>query len=80
MQTHRKIMEINSDTVTLTVPEELRHRKVEITIQPAAESALRTKGIEQGWPEGFFARYAGSLPDFPDIEFEGDFEDRASLE
>jgi hypothetical protein len=27
----------------------------------------------QGWPRGFFERFAGGLPDFPDIEPEGDF-------
>ena len=28
------------------------------------------------WPAGFFERFAGSLPDFPDIEPEGDYEAR----
>ncbi len=32
-----------------------------------------------GWPEGFFERFAGSLPDFPDIESEGDYEVREAL-
>ena len=32
-----------------------------------------------GWPEGFFERVAGSLPDFPDIEPEGDYEIREKL-
>jgi len=33
----------------------------------------------QGWPEGFFEQLAGSLPDFPDIEPEGDYEVREGL-
>ena len=27
-----------------------------------------------GWPEGFFERFAGSLPDFPDVEPEEEYE------
>jgi len=33
----------------------------------------------RGWPEGFFEQLAGSLPDFPDIEPEGDYEVREGL-
>ena len=32
-----------------------------------------------GWPEGFIERFAGSLPDFPDVEPEGDYEVREEL-
>ncbi len=32
-----------------------------------------------GWPATFFERFAGSLPDFPDIESEGHYEIRAEL-
>lgn len=41
---------------------------------------LETSGTKPlGWPTGFFERFAGSLPDFPDIESEGNFEVRAEL-
>jgi hypothetical protein len=32
-----------------------------------------------GWPAGFFERFAGSLPDFPDIDSEGGYEVREKL-
>ncbi len=32
-----------------------------------------------GWPPDFFARTAGSIPDFPDIAPEGAFETREAL-
>jgi hypothetical protein len=32
-----------------------------------------------GWPPGFFERFEGSLPDFPAIESEGDYEVRDDL-
>ena len=31
------------------------------------------------WPEGFIERFTGSLPDFPDVEPEGDYEVREEL-
>jgi hypothetical protein len=41
---------------------------------------LETGGREAlGWPEGFFERFAGSLPDFPDLESEGNYELREEL-
>lgn len=41
---------------------------------------LETAGTGSlGWPEGFFERFAGSLPDFPDVEPEGDYEIREEL-
>jgi len=41
---------------------------------------LETSGRDSlGWPEGFFERFAGSLPDFPDIEPEGNYEIREEL-
>ncbi len=32
-----------------------------------------------GWPADFFERFAGCMPDFPDIEPEGDYETRTEL-
>ena len=32
-----------------------------------------------GWPADFFTRFAGSLPDFPDLESEGGYETREGL-
>lgn len=32
-----------------------------------------------GWSADFFERFAGCMPDFPDIEPEGDYEVRAEL-
>ena len=35
------------------------------------ETATTDRSEPLGWPAGFFERFAGSLPDFPDIDFEG---------
>jgi hypothetical protein len=32
-----------------------------------------------GWPADFFTQFAGSLPDFPDLESEGGYEAREEL-
>ncbi len=37
-------------------------------------------GAKANWPENFFDKVAGSIPDFPDIEYEGDFEQRTHFE
>jgi len=36
--------------------------------------------VKAEWPEDFFNEVAGSIPDFPDIEYEGDFEQREVFE
>ncbi|MBI5185408.1 MAG: hypothetical protein HZA01_06740 [Nitrospinae bacterium] len=41
----------------------------------------RIQGVPEskGWPPGFFEETAGSIPDFPEIYYEGDFEEREPL-
>lgn len=67
----------------LEVPVGLAETDVEIMIilhpiEPVTPSTAKTPE-ELGWPPGFFERTAGSIPDFPDIEPEGDFEIREEL-
>jgi len=45
---------------------------------PAPNPPRSATPEELGWPPGFFERTAGSIPDFPDIESEGDYETRES--
>ena len=40
------------------------------------ETTVAERGKSLGWPDGFFERFAGSLPDFPDIDLEGEYEIR----
>lgn len=51
--------------------------EVTLVIQPQP-SDRRVQGIPEarGWPLGFFEETAGSIPDFPEIDYEGDFEER----
>lgn len=75
---------INGVTETITIPMELRHRRVEIIILPLDE--VGGNGTEQngktdavdanGWPLGFFEQTFGSIPDFPERETQDDFEVR----
>ena len=37
----------------------------------------KSEGSE--WPDDFFDRFAGSLPDFPDILSEGEYESREEI-
>jgi hypothetical protein len=43
------------------------------------ETTSTDHGESVGWPEGFFEQFAGSLPDFPDIDSEGGYEVREKL-
>lgn len=45
--------------------------EVIVIVEPSVEPAG-----DLGWPEGFFATFAGSLPDLGEPEFEGDYERR----
>jgi len=52
----------------------------ETTEQPTLKPASSTTTPEDlGWPAGFLERFAGCLPDFPNIEPEGDYEVRDEL-
>ncbi|MCE7983041.1 MAG: hypothetical protein DYG89_17795 [Caldilinea sp. CFX5] len=69
---------------TITVPIELRHRRVEIIILPLDEASTngtvhneQTVAVDaNGWPLGFFEETFGSIPDFPEREPQGNYEVR----
>ena len=79
------------DTTAMT-KEELMHALDELPAEALEEvrqfvEFLRFKARQPkptpedlGWPPGFFEQTAGSIPDFPDIESEGDYEVRESLD
>jgi hypothetical protein len=50
--------------------------RVEVII--LVETPLASRD-DLGWPEDFFATFAGCLPDFPARESAGDYETRAEL-
>ena len=61
MQVVREIYDNMPDT--LTVPETLRHRRVEVILLVLDEVPKKTDAL--GWPEGFFEETAGCLADDP---------------
>jgi len=67
--------------VTFAMPSELADQDVDLVVVfeglKPAEAAVPTS---QGWPAGFFEEVAGSIPDFPEIDSEGEFEVRDPLE
>ena len=75
MQAVREIRNITTDTITIHVPVEMRHHRVEIILLTLDE------GVHQHrtWPTDFIAHFAGSLPDFPQRLPEGDYENRKPL-
>jgi hypothetical protein len=61
---------------TFRMPRECADQDVELVV--VFEPVKSAEGL--GWPPGFFEETAGSLPDFPEIEPEGDFEVRDPLQ
>jgi hypothetical protein len=70
-------------TLTLMMPPEMAGQDVDLVVvfEPVAPADITTPQTEaKGWPPGFFEEVVGSLPDFPEIEPEGDYEVREPLE
>lgn len=68
---------------TISVPEELQNRNVEVIILPLDAKNGNLNSIElddHGYPIGFFERTFGSIPDFPEREPQGEFEQREEFE
>lgn len=78
MHAYREVRDVVSDTLVIAVPAELRHHRVEVILIPA-EGSGSDPWLGPGWRPGFLERIAGAVPDFPDIESEGDFEVRERL-
>lgn len=79
MNVLRQIHQTTSDTLMLKIPEVLRHQTIEIIILPIDEQAEIFQAKPSTWPTDFFDQFFGCLPDFPDIEPEGDYEKREAL-
>jgi len=70
----RQIQTISGDSVTIQLPPEFKnYQQAEIIILPLEES------FKQNNTESFIQRFAGSIPDFPDVEDELRLEEREDL-
>jgi hypothetical protein len=67
MRPIRKIYQAAPDSIA--IPEELRDQPEEIAETDA-----------NGWPLDFFAQTFGSIPDLPDRGWQGDYDERETLE
>ena len=70
----RQIQTIADDSVTIQLPPEFKnYQQAEIIILPLEES------FKQNNTESFIQHFAGSIPDFPDVEDELRLEERVDL-
>ena len=70
----RQIQTIAGDSVTIQLPPEFKnYQQAEIIILPLEES------FKQNNTESFIQRFAGSIPDFPEVEEELRLEERENL-
>ena len=82
METVKLRSHVGSDgMLKLEIPVNVRDADLDVVVKiEIAASGLPAKTPEElGWPPGFFEATAGSIPDFPNIESEGDFEVRKPL-
>ena len=82
MQAIRQIYQDTPSVIHISIPEELQHHPVEVIIR-ALDDSTNSKIKEtdaNGWPIGFFERTFGSIPDLPERESQGEYEERESLE
>lgn len=71
----REIREITSDTLNIRVPSVFCNQRVEIIVLPLGEEEQSSSS----WPAGFLDKFAGCMPDFPDILEEPPCDTRTSL-
>ncbi|MDX2042739.1 MAG: hypothetical protein SF097_16075 [Acidobacteriota bacterium] len=65
----------------LQVPVALKDVDVKVTLalEETSKNGAPKSPEELGWPPGFFEATFGCLPDFPEIDSEGDYETREEL-
>jgi hypothetical protein len=77
MNAIREIYEKAPETIQITIPDSLRHRRVEVLL---IELDGASEAVDvNGWPVGFFEQTFGSIPDFPEREPQGEYEQREKL-
>lgn len=79
MQPIRQIYQDTPSVIHISIPEALQHHPVEVIIRPLEETTQQ-KTDANGWPIGFFEQTFGSIPDLPEREWQGDYEEREPLE
>ena len=67
---------------TISIPGEFQHHAVEVIICPLDKFEVKpaVDTDAKGWLIGFFERTFGSIPNFPERELQGEYEERESLE
>jgi hypothetical protein len=67
---------------TVDIPPELQHHRLKVIFLPLEDRAEKIEGEldANGWPVGFFEQTFGSIPDFPERESQGEYEEREPLE
>lgn len=86
MEAIRQVYESSPDVITITVPEEMRARPVEVIVQPLEEEPTLEQmaarwGMKLEEVNDLHAlRFAGSMPDFPPREPQGEYEVRREFD
>lgn len=80
MATYTKIVNVTGGSIHLDLPKSFKEKRVEVTVRtPVEADSASIPDEEKTGKDHPLAKFIGSIPDFPDIEDEGDFEVRDSL-
>lgn len=67
----------------IPVPEELRGQGVQVILLPVGSDGKSLAGQKTdalGWPEGFFERTFGAVPELDEVERSSQYEEREDFE
>ncbi|MCA9438877.1 MAG: hypothetical protein KC978_24040 [Candidatus Omnitrophica bacterium] len=79
MATFRKIVNVTNGSINLELPDSFKEGEVEVTVRSAKETESESKKEPRG-DKNAMLRHFGAIPDFPDIEHEGEYEERDPLD
>jgi hypothetical protein len=79
MQALRKIQKVDSDHISIRIPNAFKNRTLEVIVMLADELVPNPETVET-WPEDFFAKTAGCFADTPLFrENQGEYEVRDTI-
>ncbi len=76
MMTKQLTTHINeSGMLNLNIPLSIKNQDIEVLIV----ISTKTQREKSHWQDDFVEKFAGCMPDFPENDYEGDFEEREML-
>ncbi len=79
MEAFKKVVNVTNGSIVVDLPESFKEKEVEVTVR-STKKGESDPNVNLRGDKNALLRHFGSIPDFPDIEPEGDFEERDPLD